>query len=89
MTIAKYANITVKPEEITKKANEALANYVDTGDVNRRKVIDESSLRQQAAFNAIAIQDLVKWLNGSDLKEILKILKIISCDNKKKCHQIS
>ena len=52
--------------------NDALANQVDTGAINLNKLIDGSSLRHPIASkaNAIAIQDIVKLMNGSGLKEI-------------------
>ena len=56
----------VPPEEITKKVNEVIAKYVDTSAIN--KLIDGSSINRQNASNAIALQDHVKWLNGSGLK---------------------
>ena len=70
--ITKYANVTVQPEQVVSNVNDALANQVDTGAINLNKLIDRSSLRHPTASkaNAIAIQDLVKWMNGSGLKEI-------------------
>ena len=59
------ANVMVPPEEITKKLNEVIAKYVDTGAINLNKLIDGSSVNRPNASNAIAIQDLV---NGSGLK---------------------
>ena len=58
----------VPPEEITKKVNEVIAKYVDTSGINLNKLIDGSSINRPNASNAIAIQDLVKRLNGSGLK---------------------
>ena len=58
----------VPPEEITKKVNEVIAQYVDTSAINLNKLIDGSSVNRPTASNAIAIQDLVKPLNGSALK---------------------
>ena len=58
----------VPPEEITKKVNEVIAKYVDTSAINLNNLIDESSINRPIASNAIAIQDLVKRLNGSGLK---------------------
>ena len=40
------------------------------GAINLSKLIDELSLNRSTASHAIAIQDLVKWLNGSGLKVI-------------------
>ena len=59
------ANIMVPPEEITKKVNEAIAKYVDRSASSLNKLIDGSSVNRPNACNAIASQDLVKWLNGS------------------------
>ena len=58
----------VPAEEITKRVNEVIAKYVDTSAINLNKVIDGSSVNRPNASNAIAIQDLVKRLNVSDLK---------------------
>ena len=57
----------VPPEEITKEVNEVIAKYVDTSTINLNKVIDGSSFIRSNAFIAIAIQYLVKRLNGSGL----------------------
>ena len=57
----------VPPEEITKKVNEVMAKYVDTSAIDRNKLIDGSSVSRSSASNTIAIQDLVKLLNGSGL----------------------
>ena len=61
-------NVMVPPEEITKKVNEVLAKYVDTSASNLNKLLDGSSVNRSNASNAIAIQDLVRRINGSDLK---------------------
>ena len=58
----------VPPEEITKKVNEVIAQYVDTSAINRNKLIDGSSVNRPNASNAFEIQDLVTRLNGSGLK---------------------
>ena len=55
-------------QAITKKVNEVIAKYVDTSAINLNKLIDGSSVNRPTASNAIAIQDLVKRLNGSGLK---------------------
>ena len=70
LTTAKsqVANVMVPPEEITKKVIEVIAKYVDTSAINLNKLIDESRVNHPNTINAIAIQDLVKWLNGSGLK---------------------
>ena len=65
---SQVANIMVPPEEITKNVNEVIAKYVDTSAINLNKLIDGSSVNRPTASNAIAIQDLVKRLNGSGLK---------------------
>ena len=65
---SQVANVMVPPEEFTKKVNEVIAKYVDTSAINLSKLIDGSSVNRPNAFNAIAIQDLVKRLNGSGLK---------------------
>ena len=62
------ANVMVPSEEITKKVKEIIAKYVDTSALNLNKLIDGSSVNRPNATNAIAIQDLVKRLNGSGLK---------------------
>ena len=67
MLFPQIANVLVPPEEITKKVNEVIAKYVDTSAINLNKLIDGSSIKRQNASNAIAIQDLVKRLNGSGL----------------------
>ena len=54
----------VPPEEITKKVNEVIAKYVDTGAIILSKLIDGSSVNHPNASNAIAIQDLVRRING-------------------------
>ena len=65
---SQVANTMVPPEEITKKVNEIIAKYVDARAVNPNKLIDGSSVNRPTASNAIAIQDLVKRINESDLK---------------------
>ena len=62
------ANVMVPPEEITKKVNQVIAKYVYTSAINLNKLIDGSSVSRSTASNAIAIQDLVRRLNGSGLK---------------------
>ena len=72
----------VPPEEITKKVNELIAKHVDTSAVNLNKLIDGSSVNRPNASYAISIQDLIKRLNGSGLKEtsifFLLLLKMIA-----------
>ena len=65
---SQVANVIVPPEEITQKVNEVIAKYVHLSAINLNKVIDESSVNRSNASIAIAIQDLVKRLNGSGLK---------------------
>ena len=65
---SQVANVMVPPEEIIKKVNEVIAKYVDTSAINLNILIDGSSINRSTASNAIAIQDLVKRLNGSCLK---------------------
>ena len=66
---SQVANVLlVPPEEITTKVNEVIAKYVDTSAINLNKLTDGSSVNRPTASNAIAIQDLVKRLNGSGLK---------------------
>ena len=61
---SQVANVVVPPEEITKIVNEVIAKYVDTGAINLNKLIYGSSVNRPNAFNAIAIQDLVRRING-------------------------
>ena len=61
-------NIMVPPEDVTENVNEVIAKYVDTSANNVNKLIDGSIVNRPNASNAIAIQDLVKRLNGSGLK---------------------
>ena len=65
---SQVANVMVPPEEITKKLNEVIAKYVDTSAINLNKLIDGSIVNRPNASNAIAIQDLVRRMNGSGLK---------------------
>ena len=65
---SQVANVMVSPEEITKKVNEVIAKYVDTSAINLNKLIDGSSVNRPNASNAVAIQDLVRRINGSGLK---------------------
>ena len=64
---SQVVNIMVPPEEITKKVKEVIAKYVDTSAINLNKLIDGSSVNRANASNAIAIQDLVRRINGSGL----------------------
>ena len=58
----------VPSEEITKKVKEVITKCADTNAINLNILIDGSSVNRRNASNAIAIQDLVKRLNGSGLK---------------------
>ena len=62
------ANVMVPPKKITKNVKEVIAKYVDTSANNFNKLIDGSSVNRQTASKSIAMQDLVKKLNGSGLK---------------------
>ena len=64
----KVANVMVPPKKNIKKVKKVIAKYVDTSAINLNKLIDGSSVNRPTASNAIAIQDLVKHLNGSGLK---------------------
>ena len=65
---SEVTDIMVPPEEITKKVSEVIAKYVDTSATYLNKLLDRSSVNRSTASNAIAIQYLVKRLNGSGLK---------------------
>ena len=58
----------IPQEEINKKVNEVIAKYIYTRAINLNKLIDGPSVNRPTASNAIAIQDLVKRINGSGLK---------------------
>ena len=65
---SQVANVMVPPEEITTKVNVVIAKYVDTSAINLNKLIDGSSINRSTASNSIAVQDLVKRLDGAGLK---------------------
>ena len=65
---SQVANVMVPPEEITKRVNQVIAKYVDTGAINLNKLIDGSSVNRPNVSNTIAIQDLIRRINGSGLK---------------------
>ena len=65
---SQVANVMVSPEEISKQVNKVIAKYVDTNAINLNKLTDRLNVNRPNAFNAIAIQDLVKRLNGLGLK---------------------
>ena len=54
------------PDVVAKKAQSILSKYINTDAQNINSLIDGSGVQQ----NAIAIQDLVRRLNGSGLKMI-------------------
>jgi hypothetical protein len=60
--------VTSTPQDVSKKAQEILTKYVDEGATNINRLIDGSGCK--ASQNAIAIQDLVKKLNGAGLKAV-------------------
>ena len=66
---SQVANVMVPPEDFTKKVNEVIAKYVDTSAISLKKLIDGSSVNRPTASNSIAIQDLVRRLNGSGLSD--------------------
>ena len=65
---SQMADVMIPPQEITKKVNDVIAKYVDTSAINLNKLIDGSRVNRPTASNLIAIQDLVKRINGSGLK---------------------
>ena len=65
---SQVVNVMIPQEEITRKVNEVIGKCVDTSAINLNKLIDGSSIIRPTASTAIAIQDLVKRLNGSGLK---------------------
>ena len=64
----KWLMLWFHQKKLPKKVNEVIAKYVDKSAINLNKLIDVSSINRPNASNAIAIQDLVKRLNGSYLK---------------------
>ena len=56
------------PKEITKIVNEVITKYIDTKAINLNKLIDGSSVNRPNTSHAIAIQDLVRRINGPGLK---------------------
>ena len=63
VVVPQIANVLVPPEEIIKKVNDVIAKSD-----NLKKLIDGSSIKRPNPAKAIAIQDLVKQINGSGLK---------------------
>ena len=68
VVVSQIANVLVPPEEITKKVTQVIAKYVDTSAINLNKLIDGTSIKRSNPAKAIAIQVLVKEINGSGLK---------------------
>ena len=66
--VPQIANVLVPPEEIIKEVNYVIAKYDNTNATNLNKLIDGSSIKRSNPAKAIAIQDLVKQINGSGLK---------------------
>ena len=66
--VPQIANVLVSPEEIIKKVNDVIAKYGNTSAINLNKLIDGSRIKRPNPAKAIAIQDLVKQINGSGLK---------------------
>ena len=77
---SQVANVMVPPEEITKKVNEDIAKYVDTGAIILNKLIDGSSVNCPTASNAIAVQDLIRRINGPGLKVTYIFLSFLKND---------
>ena len=65
---SQVVNAIIPPEEMIKKVNEVIAKDVDMNEIKLNKLIDGSSVHGPTASNAIAIQDLIRRLNGSGLK---------------------
>ena len=59
---------TSTPPDVSKRAQEILTKYINEGATNINRLIDGSGCK--ASQNAIAIQDLVKKLNGAGLKAV-------------------
>ena len=66
--VSQIANVLVPPEEFIKKVNDVIAKYDNTSAINLNKLIDGSSINRPNSSKAIAMQDLVKRINGSGLK---------------------
>ena len=64
---SQVAYIMVPQEDVTKQVNKVIAKNFDTSAINLSKLIDESTVNRPNASNAIAIQDLVRRINGSGL----------------------
>ena len=68
VVVPQIANVLVPPEEIIKKVNDVIAKYDNTSAINLKKLTDGSSIKSPNPAKAIAIEDLVKQINGSGLK---------------------
>ena len=68
VVVPQIANVFVPAEEIIKKVNDVIAKYDNTRAINLNKLIDGSSIKRPNPAKAIAIQDLLKQINGSGLK---------------------
>ena len=68
VVVPQIANVLVPPEEIIKKVNDLTEKYDNTSAINLNKLIDRSSIKRPNPAKAIAIQDLVKEINGTGLK---------------------
>ena len=68
VVVPQIANVLVPPEEVIKKLNDVIAKYDNTSAINLNKLIAGSSIKRPNPAKAIAIQDLVKQINGSGLK---------------------
>ena len=68
VVVPQIANVLVPPEEIIKKVNDVIAKYDNTSAINLNKLIDGSGIKRPNSAQAIAIQNLVKQINGSGLK---------------------
>ena len=66
------SNATKQLASAANEENEVIVKYVDTSAINLNKLIDGSSVNRPNSSNAIAIQDLVKRLNGSGFRIAMK-----------------
>ena len=63
--VPEIANVLVPPDEIIKKVNDVIAKYHNTSAINLNKMIDGSRIKRSNPAKVLAIQDLVKQINGS------------------------
>jgi copper homeostasis protein CutC len=71
--IQKYAGVPMEktsPDQVAKRAQSILSKYINTGAQNINNLIDGSGVGGAHQQKAIAIQDLVRKLNGSGLKVV-------------------